>query len=104
MPAALPFAFRSLPLAALLLCVAARAQDLPGQQAPTAISTPALAVKPPVKAERTFLMSAFMATSQDKLSLFTSTDGVPFTSLASEAYQPPKELLRDPSIIRAADG
>ncbi|MBW8845778.1 MAG: beta-galactosidase [Burkholderiales bacterium] len=49
-------------------------------------------------------MSAFTATSQDKLSLFSSNDGVTFTSLGSEVYQPPKDLLRDPSIIRAADG
>lgn len=104
MPAALPFVLRSLPLAALLLCAAARAQDLPGQQAPTAVSTPALALKPAVKAERTFLMSAFTATSQDKLSLFSSSDGVNFTSLGSEVYQPPQGLLRDPSIVRAADG
>jgi beta-galactosidase GanA len=104
MPAVLPSAFRSLPLVALLLCAAARAQDLPGQQAPTTVSTPAAAVAPAAKAERTFLMSAFMATSQDRLSLFTSNDGVTFTSLGSEVYQPPKDLLRDPSIVRAADG
>ncbi|MFG6413172.1 beta-galactosidase [Roseateles sp. DC23W] len=90
--------------AALLMCATAGAQDLPGQQAPTAVSTPSLPVKPVVKGEKTFLMSAFMATSQNKLSLFSSTDGVTFTSLASEAYQPPKDLLRDPSIIRGADG
>jgi beta-galactosidase GanA len=89
-----------------LLCAAAwaPAQDLPGQQPPTAVSSPALAVAPVAKAERTFLMSAFMATSQDRLSLFTSADGVSFTSLGSEVFQPPQGLLRDPSIVRAADG
>ncbi|MBW8735227.1 MAG: beta-galactosidase, partial [Asticcacaulis sp.] len=46
----------------------------------------------------------FNATSQDKLSLFSSYDGITFTSLASETYQPPKGLLRDPSILHAADG
>jgi beta-galactosidase GanA len=106
MHAALPTSLRSIPFAALLLCAAAwaPAQDLPGQQPPTAVSSPALAVAPVAKAERTFLMSAFMATSQDRLSLFTSADGVSFTSLGSEVFQPPRGLLRDPSIVRAADG
>lgn len=106
MHAALPFvpSHRSaVCLAALLLFASAQAQDLPGQ-APTTVGTPAAAGVTVAKTERTFLMSAFMATSQDKLSLFSSRDGVTFTSLASEAYRPPQGLLRDPSIIRAADG
>lgn len=107
MHAALPFAPspRSASWwAALLLCGAIQAQDLPGQQAPTAVSTPAQATSPVAKSERTYLMSAFMATSQNTLSLFSSNDGVNFTSLGSEVYTPARELLRDPSIIRAADG
>jgi hypothetical protein len=107
MHAALPFAPspRSASWwAALLLCGAIQAQDLPGQLPPTAVSPGALTTAPVAKSERTFLMSAFMATSQNKLSLFSSTDGATFTSLGSEVYQPPKDLLRDPSIIRAADG
>ncbi|MFN3304984.1 MAG: beta-galactosidase [Roseateles sp.] len=107
MPAVLPAALThrtAVWFAALLMCATASAQDLPGQQPPTAVSTPALPLKPIVKGEKTFLMSAFMATSQNKLSLFSSTDGVTFTTLGSEVYQPPKDLLRDPSIIRAADG
>ncbi|MFT3996362.1 MAG: beta-galactosidase [Asticcacaulis sp.] len=51
-----------------------------------------------------FLMSAFMATSQNTLSLFTSADGVEFKTLGSEVYTPSKRLLRDPSIIRHSDG
>jgi len=97
-------ALRLVSLASLLLCATAQAQDLPGQQAPTAVSTPARALAPVAKAERTYLMSAFMATSQNTLSLFSSNDGINFTSLGSEVYTPAKELLRDPSIIRAADG
>ncbi|MFT7723227.1 MAG: beta-galactosidase [Roseateles sp.] len=104
MHAALLPALRSLPLAALLLWTAPQAQDLPGQQPPTAVSTPSLPVRPPPRGETSFLMSAFTATSQDRLSLFTSSDGIGFTSLGSEVYQPPRGLLRDPSIIRAADG
>ncbi|MBI3369592.1 MAG: family 43 glycosylhydrolase, partial [Burkholderiales bacterium] len=53
---------------------------------------------------RTYLMSAFTATAQNTLSLFTSSDGVSFTSLGSEVYTPPQGLLRDPSILRADDG
>ncbi|MCX2865080.1 beta-galactosidase [Paucibacter sp. PLA-PC-4] len=86
-----------------LLQTATLAQDLPGQTVnPEAVSRPI--VKSVPKGERTFLMSAFTATSQNTLSLFSSTDGISFTSLGSEVYTPPKGLLRDPSIMRAADG
>ncbi len=56
------------------------------------------------KGETTWLMSAFNATSQNSLSLFTSNDGATFTTLAVETYKPAKGLLRDPSILRADDG
>ena len=108
MPAALVpsprSALRLASLASLLMCAAAQAQDLPGQQAPTAVSAQAGTLAAVEKSERTFLMSAFMATSQNTLSLFSSADGINFTSLGSEVYTPAKQLLRDPSIIRAADG
>lgn len=97
-------ALRLVTLASLLLGAAVRAQDLPGQQPPTAVGTPAQATVPAPKTERTFLMSAFMATSQNTLSLFSSADGINFTSLGLEVYTPARALLRDPSIIRAADG
>lgn len=97
-------ALRLVPLTALLWGIAAHAQDLPGQQPPTAVSTPALPLAPTARPQRTFLMSAFTATSQDRLSLFSSRDGVTFTSVGSEVYRPPQGLLRDPSILRAADG
>ena len=107
MPAALPSApslRAALCGAALSLCGALQAQDLPGQLPPTAPSSAATAAVAARQGERTFLMSAFMATSQDRLSLFTSSDGVNFSSLGSEVWQPPAGLLRDPSIVRAADG
>lgn len=56
------------------------------------------------KSQNVFLMSAFMATSQNTLSMFTSADGVTFKTLGSEVYTPEKGLLRDPSIIRHTDG
>ena len=51
-----------------------------------------------------YLMASFTATADNKLSLFSSNDGVHFTSLASEAYAPAKHMLRDPSIVRHKDG
>jgi beta-galactosidase GanA len=57
-----------------------------------------------VKDAPVFIMSSFMATSQNTLSLFTSPDGITFNTLASEVYTPEKRLLRDPSIIRHSDG
>ena len=51
-----------------------------------------------------FVMASFAAASDNKLSLFSSADGVQFTSLASEAYAPAERLLRDPSIVRHTDG
>jgi len=83
----------------------ALAQDLPGQAANLDKPVSQVTVpKPAARPAQTFLMSAFMATSQNTLSLFSSSDGVTFTTLGSEVYTPAKALLRDPSIIRAADG
>ncbi len=91
-------------LAALLWLLAGPAvtQDLPGQRGAAAVAAADAKPAGPLP-NKTFLMSAFPATSQDRLSLFTSNDGITFTTLASEAWQPPKGLLRDPSITRAAD-
>lgn|GEM_PF-418733 len=57
-----------------------------------------------LRGDTTWLMSAFNSTSENTLSLFSSYDGKTFTSLASEAYTPASGLLRDPSILHAADG
>ena len=84
--------------------MATQAQDLPAQLLNTAPTPTKTTVAPVKKGEHTYLMSAFMATSQNTLSLFSSNDGINFTTLASEVYTPTKELLRDPSIMRAADG
>lgn len=51
-----------------------------------------------------FLMASFNNSSDNWLSLFSSTDGVTFTSLASDAYRPPNKLVRDPAIARHSDG
>ncbi len=78
-------------------------QTRPG--APGASTVPADYLKvPPQKGDTTFIMTTFPVTSENTLSVFTAADGKTFTSLASEAYTPPAGLLRDPSIIQAADG
>ncbi len=72
-------------------------------QKAAAASNASLAVKPQ-KGPTTYLMSAFNATGENELSIFSSYDGATFTSTASEAYKPATGLLRDPSIMQAADG
>ena len=89
--------------ATFAFCQIAFAQDLAGQ----AIISEAQKVSEKPKIERPkdlFLVSGFNATSQNKLSLFSSVEGINFTSLASETFTPPKGLLRDPSIMRHIDG
>ncbi|MET0981561.1 MAG: beta-galactosidase [Telluria sp.] len=51
-----------------------------------------------------FLMPALTSGAPNTLSLLSSNDGVNFTSLASEVWTPPAGALRDPSIVRHADG
>jgi hypothetical protein len=51
-----------------------------------------------------FLMASFNRSSDNALSVFSSADGVTFTSLASDAYTPPSQLMRDPAMIRHSDG
>lgn len=68
-------------------------------QKAAATSGATLTVKPQ-KGDTTFLMSAFNATSENALSIFSSYDGSTFTSTASETYTPEKGLLRDPSIMQ----
>lgn len=84
------------------------AQDLPGQVVQGAAASAAAGAAAGVAAGpapgQRFLVSAFSATSQNRLSLFSSRDGLSYTSLASETWQPPQGLLRDPSITRLPDG
>ncbi len=97
---------RRLAASLLLIASSAHAQDLPGQVVQPTAGTAAQAAPReagPPPGQR-FLMSAFPATSQNQLSLFSSKDGLSYTSLASETWQPAKGLLRDPSILKTADG
>ncbi len=56
-----------------------------------------------VAGEHTLLMAGVPLGAENWLSLFTSTDGVTFATLASEAYAP-RGGLRDPAIVRQPDG
>lgn len=97
---------RRLAASLLLIASSVHAQDLPGQVVQPTAGTAAQAAPReagPPPGQR-FLMSAFPATSQNQLSLFSSKDGLSYTSLASETWQPAKGLLRDPSILKTADG
>jgi hypothetical protein len=51
-----------------------------------------------------YLMPAFTSAAPGALSMFASTDGATFTTLASETFAAPGGLLRDPSLIRHSDG
>ena len=55
---------------------------LTSQKAAQSSNTPVVPVAAQ-KGDTTFIMSAFNATSQDKLSLFSSYDGITFTTLAT---------------------
>jgi beta-galactosidase GanA len=90
-------------VAGIVLAASSLAQEL---GIPQASGTGARAVQDSAasKDAPVFLMSSFMATSENKLSLLSSNDGIHFATLASEAYTPAKGLLRDPSIIHHTDG
>ncbi|KQV85213.1 beta-galactosidase [Massilia sp. Root351] len=51
-----------------------------------------------------YLMSSFTASAPNALSVFSSTDGATFATLASETYTAKQPLLRDPSMVRHSDG
>ena len=51
-----------------------------------------------------FLMASFNRASDNAMSVFSSTDGVTFTTLASDAYRPAAGPVRDPALIRHHDG
>ncbi|WP_395408339.1 family 43 glycosylhydrolase [Pseudoduganella sp. UC29_106] len=94
-----------------ILCVAAAlhaggvmAQELGIPQASDAARQAARGTAVGAQDQPVYLMPGFTAASPGKLSLFASTDGATFTTLASETYTAPERMLRDPSIIRHSDG
>jgi beta-galactosidase GanA len=89
---------------AALLANGAIAQELGIPQASDATRQAALGAAAPNQNLPVYLMPGFTAASPDKLSVFVSTDGHTFTTLASETYTASERLLREPSMIRHMDG
>lgn len=51
-----------------------------------------------------YTMTAFTNASQSNMSVYNSADGSRFTLKKPLAYTPPKGLIRDPSVMKHADG
>ena len=51
-----------------------------------------------------YVFTAFTNASESNMSVYTSTDATTFTALKTSAYTPPSGLVRDPSVLHAANG
>ena len=80
-------------LAAMTLVAAAALVAVPAGPADAASST-----------STQYVFTAFTNASESNMSVYTSTDATTFTVLKSSAYTPPSGLVRDPSVLHAADG
>ncbi|MCS0615098.1 beta-galactosidase [Massilia kyonggiensis] len=83
--------------AAVLACAPAMAQEL---GIPQASDTAARAGDRSGRADTTWLMAAVAPGLPDRLSIFRSDDGTTFVTQASEAYAPPRGMLREPALVR----
>jgi beta-galactosidase GanA len=90
-------------LGGMSLALSCVAQELGIPQASDA-NRPAAASRAVAADAQAFVLASVNLASSNALSVFSSTDGVTFTSLASEAYAPPGQALRDPALIRHHDG
>ena len=84
-------------LCAAIVGAAAGAQEL---GIPQASGTAAHAQDRQHAADTVWLMAAVAPGLPDRLSVFRSSDGTQFVTQASEAYAPPRGMLRDPAIMR----
>jgi beta-galactosidase GanA len=84
-------------LCAAVLGMAATAQEL---GIPQSSGTAAQAQDRRHAADTAWLMAAVAPGLPDRLSVFRSDDGTQFVTQASEAYAPPRGVLRDPAIVR----
>ena len=83
--------------AAVLACAPAAAQEL---GIPQASDTAARAGDRERQGGTTWLIAAVAPGLPDRLSIFRSEDGTTFVTQASEAYAPPRGMLREPAIVR----
>ncbi|MVW59986.1 cellulase family glycosylhydrolase [Massilia sp. NEAU-DD11] len=83
--------------AAVLACAPAVAQEL---GIPQASDTAARTGDRANRADTTWLMAAVAPGLPDRLSIFRSDDGTTFVTQASEAYAPPRGMLREPALVR----
>ena len=95
-------------LGGVTFALACSAQELGIPQASDS-NRPAAAASATASSATSFLLASVNLASDNALSVFSSRDGVTFTSLASEAFQPApaqsgSATLRDPSIARHRDG
>ncbi len=51
-----------------------------------------------------YVFTAFTNASESNMNVYTSPDARTFTLLKADAYTPPSGLVRDPSVLQAADG
>lgn len=51
-----------------------------------------------------YVFTAFTNSSQSNMFVYTSSDATTFSTLKATAYTPPSGLVRDPSVLRAANG
>ena len=100
-------------LGGMSLALSCMAQELGIPQAsdanrPASTTTSAASANNPAANVQAFVLTSVNLASNNALSVFSSTDGVTFTSLASEAFQPDQAAgsatLRDPAIVRHSDG
>ncbi len=84
-------------VAAVVAFAPAHAQEL---GIPQASDTAARAGARAGQAGTTWLMAAVAAGLPDRLSIFRSDDGTTFVTQASEAYAPPRGMLREPALVR----
>jgi hypothetical protein len=63
------------------------------------VATPVVATSASAASTR-YVFTAFTNSSQSNMYVYTSTDGLNFSTLKANAYTPPSGLVRDPSVLK----
>lgn len=61
-------------------------------------------ISPAHAATTRYVFTVFTSSSQSNMNVYTSADARNFTVLKADAYTPPSGAVRDPSLLRAANG